>query len=202
MTEQPLSNDEINRGLEAWKMAVTVQQHFNDIEMRIRNYALTLLVAVLAGAGLALREHETIRLFGWDVSLASVILLAGLVAWLSFWAMDEAWYHRLLIGAVVHAIALEKELAPHVPGIGLSQRIGDESVIYLNRWKRRKEGRPKRNGTPRKAGEPREIHSTNKIRFFYLVIGTVLLLFALAVQLSEPAAEPGVPSAQSPVASP
>ena len=31
--------------VEAWKKTVDVQQQFNDIELRIRNYAITLLVA-------------------------------------------------------------------------------------------------------------------------------------------------------------
>lgn len=177
-----MTEEEIQRGFDAWKMAVTVQQHFNDIEMRIRNYALTLLLAVLAGAGLALREHEAFRILGLDISLAFAILLAGLVAWLSFYFMDEFWYHRLLIGAVMHAIALEKTLAQDVPGIGLTQRIGDESPVYL--WKRRREGKPKRDGTPRKAGERRELHSTQKIRVFYLVTAFLLLFLAVVVELS------------------
>jgi len=146
-------------------MTITVQQHFNDIELRIRNYALTLLLAVLAGAGLAIREHESVHVLGKDLSLATVILFAGLIAWLLFYFMDAGWYHRLLVGSVAHAIELEKDLANYVPGIGLSQRIGKESPLKLG---------------------PVTLHSKHKIHLFYGVIAVVLIAFAVIVQFGGP----------------
>src|SRR6266567_2070560 len=92
----PRSDEELDRAVEVWKTTVGVQQHFNDIEMRIRNYALTLLVGILAGAGVALKDKTIVQVAHHSVSLGSVILLAGLIGWLAFYFMDVAWYHRLL----------------------------------------------------------------------------------------------------------
>ena len=39
--------------LEMWKKTVTVQQHFNDIEWRIRSVGLTAVAAVLGTASLS-----------------------------------------------------------------------------------------------------------------------------------------------------
>src|SRR5262245_28698375 len=115
MTDE--EKDRAARSFEAWKVAVDVQKHFNDIEMRIRNYALTLLLAVLAGAGLALREHQAVILFGVEVSLATIILAAGFVVWVAFYFMDELWYHKLLLGAVKQAADIERALDVIAPGI-------------------------------------------------------------------------------------
>jgi hypothetical protein len=45
--------DRIDRGLE---VAIGVQQHFNDTELRLRNYALTLLAAVIGASAFAYEE--------------------------------------------------------------------------------------------------------------------------------------------------
>jgi hypothetical protein len=161
-----VADEKIRRGLEAWKVAVTVQQHFNDIEMKIRNYALTLLLAVFGAAGLAVREEAYISLLGLTVALGAVVLFAGLLVWMAFYFMDELWYHRLLLGAVKQAIELEKELQDDVPGIGLTNKIKDESALKW-RW----------------GDEDYELRSTGKIRVFYWFIAGVLLLLAVLVQI-------------------
>jgi FMN phosphatase YigB (HAD superfamily) len=44
--------------LDLWKKTVDVQQHFNDLELRIRNYAVTLLVAVLGASAFAVTARD------------------------------------------------------------------------------------------------------------------------------------------------
>jgi hypothetical protein len=48
--------------LEMWKQTVQVQMHFNDIEMKVRTAAITVLTFVLGGASLALREGTRVEL--------------------------------------------------------------------------------------------------------------------------------------------
>ena len=40
-----------------WQTSLEVQQHFNDLELQIRNFAITLLVAVMGGTAFTLKEH-------------------------------------------------------------------------------------------------------------------------------------------------
>ena len=42
--------------VEIWKKTIDVHQHFNNIEMRIRNIAITVLAALLGVVGFALKE--------------------------------------------------------------------------------------------------------------------------------------------------
>lgn len=143
-----MQDEQVQRSLEAWKVTIQVQQHFNDIEMKIRNYALTLLLAVVAGVGVSMRDDEP--------GLAISILLGGLLVWTMFWGMDELWYHRLLTGAVKHAIDIETTLQEAVPGIGLSTAIKDASPLVIGKKRH-------------------EIRSQSKIRYFYGVIAALMV---------------------------
>ena len=55
----PYSEERMTHVMDAWKMSGDVQQHFNDLELRIRNYGVTLLVAVLCATAFALKEKLT-----------------------------------------------------------------------------------------------------------------------------------------------
>lgn len=133
-------------------------EHFNDIELRIRNFAITLLTAVLGGAAVAFREGTRVHVFTIRVSLASLVLMIGLVAWMAFYFVDQIWYHRLLIGAVRHGEAVEKMLGREIPGIGLTRAISAASPYKVWRF---------------------TLHSKHKIQVFYYGIGGFLILLAV-----------------------
>jgi hypothetical protein len=126
--------------------------HFNDIALRIRGLVVTVLVAAFGAAGWALKE--SVR-FGNYPGATVILFVGGVAIWL-FWFMDEAWYHRLLLGSVAHSIAIEKSIADALPEAGLSQMIG----VY-SPWK-----------VP---GLNLALHSTGKMRVFYwMSIGALL----------------------------
>lgn len=140
-----------------WQTSLEVQQHFNDLELQIRNFAVTLLVAVMGGTAFTLKEGYTFQLGDQIVPLALVVLLAGVLGWLAFYFMDKFWYHRLLIGSVIHTInSIEAPYGRFAP-LGLSTRIGHESAIPI--WRIEK---PKGKRT-----HWMEIHSTERIDLFY-----------------------------------
>ena len=95
--------------IEVWKQTIQVQQHFNDIELRIRNYAITLLGAVFGVAAYAFKEHA-------PTGVIIGLLLGGLILSYAFYFMDRHWYHRLLIGSVKHGLFIEKN-APQILGV-------------------------------------------------------------------------------------
>jgi hypothetical protein len=147
--------------LEAWKKTVDVQVQFNDIELRIRNYAITVLVAIVGAAALAMKEHYLeLSMFGRSVSIAVPLLGAGLVSLVAFYFMDRFWYHRLLQGAVEHGRSIERRCVGVCPAIGLGNKVKQESPFKLF-WLF-------------------EIHSETKIDIFYFVIAVTLVIMMLA----------------------
>lgn len=151
--------------IEMWKKTVEVQQHFNDLELRIRSFAITLLVGVLTVTGLTLKEGVTITLWSVAVPVGTFILLGGLVAWFAFYAMDRLWYHRLLYGAVRHGQYIESRLTTAFPEICLTEAIARESPLTF----------------PRKF----KIHTRLKMDLFYCTIAAVILLVAVILGLSD-----------------
>lgn len=154
---------DIDRAIDIWKKAIDVQQHFNSIEMQIRNFAVTVLAGIIAAAGLALREPEDVVIFGYTISSASAILGAAVIVWLAFYFMDRWWYHRLLQGAVSHAQEIENQLKEVFPVISLSNAIRKTSPFYLfgvKRWR---------------------VGSDQKIDLFYFLIVIFLITAAYGV---------------------
>ncbi|PDT13879.1 hypothetical protein CO670_25965 [Rhizobium sp. J15] len=113
--------------LETWKKTVDVQQHFNDLEMRIRNFAITVVGALIASVGFTYQQGLQADVFGVRISAGVGLVLAAGFAWLAFFFMDRYWYHIFLRGAVKHASTIEKEFADRIPGIGLGTTISQMS---------------------------------------------------------------------------
>jgi hypothetical protein len=151
------SNDSSKLLLEAWKQTVAVQQHFNDIELRIRNYAITLLGALFGVAAYAFKEHA-------PRMVVEGLLFASLILCYAFYFMDRHWYHRLLLGAVKHGQSIE-DRAPSE--LGLTKAIGDASPVKV--WWRKK-----------------QLHSDDKIKAFYGFIAFAIAVMALLVFLLSP----------------
>jgi hypothetical protein len=154
--------------LEPWKTSIDVQQHFNDLELRIRNFAVTLLVTVLGATAFALKEHYEVAVAGASFSLAVAILGAGSLGWLAFYFMDRFWYHQFLIAAVKHTLTIEKKYSRKYPELALSGAIGKGSPVSV--WKL-------------------DIHSSEKIDLFYaagLTLLTIVMVLLLAVSTSKP----------------
>lgn len=150
--------------IEIWKTIIDVQKHFNELEMRIRNVAVTVLAAFLAAAGITMKDNMHVALGRFDLSLTSLVLLGGALCWLAFYGMDRFWYHRLLMGAVKQGLVVEESLAARFPESGLTKAIGDESPVKLGSL---------------------TIRSGNKIDIFYWSVALPLIL-AAAIAWTQP----------------
>lgn len=157
--------------IEIWKTIIDVQKHFNELEMRIRNVAVTVLAAFLAAAGFTMKENIHVTLWVGRISLTSLVLFGAALCWLAFYGMDRFWYHRLLIGSVKQGLIAEDALAATYPEIRLTKAIGDESPIEIGSW---------------------QVHSSRKIDIFYWLIALILLAGA-AISLWQPAAPASPP---------
>ena len=148
--------------IRVWEKTVDVQQHFNNIELQIRNYALTLFTAILAGIGYLLKEKINIEIQGFLVPTSALASLIGIVIMGSFYFMDKYWYHKLLKGSVSHSMAIENILKGGHPGIVLASTIKDNSPIKFLGVK---------------------IRSDGKFRFFYYpLILTFIILYAILLR--------------------
>jgi hypothetical protein len=167
-----LSAERANQIIEVWKTIVSVQQHFNDIGMRIRSMFVALLLALFASIGFLLDKRLTIAIGIVNVQFATLIPLFGVFGAMLFYFIDRYWYHRLLVGSVNHAIEIEKEYEQELPELSLSDHIGKESPytptgivwaaakLLVTDDRFRKDGR---------------LHSDGKIELFYKSIMLVLV---------------------------
>jgi phosphoglycolate phosphatase-like HAD superfamily hydrolase len=166
----PPPEDKIENLIEIWKTTIDVQKHFNDLGLRVRNFAITVTGAILGAAGFAVKEGLSLTVFGFHVPLSAFLVFVGLLSGIGFWLMDRHWYHRLLLGAVKHGESIEKTLETVLPEISLTRAITLASPTKIGKW---------------------EIHSSTKMDFFYGLgaIGLIalMLLFLFTVK---PVAEP------------
>lgn len=176
------ASDAANLYLELWKQTVTVQQHFNDLEWRIRGLALTALTFALGAAAVAAKDGT--RVGGGAFLLATALLIVGLVLWCAFWIVDQVWYHPLLIGSVRHGEALETELRAYAPAAGLTGTITRSSP-----WRPRLYLRSKGDGWAWRPVGP-ALHSSGKMRIFYGLGTVTLLASAVLLQLTVGPATP------------
>jgi hypothetical protein len=116
--------------ISTWKKIVDTQMHFNDMVMRVRNLAITLLLAAFGAAAYSLQTPLFLNVYGKPVHVALFIIVFGLVGWVALWIMDLGHFHRLLRGAVSHGMALERqyENMPTLSGLlGMTTAISRES---------------------------------------------------------------------------
>lgn len=180
-------NERVGHYVEMWKKSVEVQQHFNDIEWRIRGLALTVATFALGAAGLAVKDRTAVG----PVSLGAVIVLVGLVLWYAFYFVDRAWYHPLLKAAVAGGSAMEEEIQRSLPKAGLTQGITAGSPYEPSRVVQ---------VLSRTRGA---MHSEDKLVWFYKVGAAALLLVAIGLQAAAivPSSSQGK-SAESPPTTP
>lgn len=124
----------IKEYIDIWKKIVDVQQHFNDIEMRIRALAITALAAMLGASAYAHKEGIGITIWGHWHRASFVITIIALVIWFVFYCLDRHWYHRLLYGSVDAGAGLEKAIRQVVPELDLGGSISRHSPVTIDLW--------------------------------------------------------------------
>lgn len=110
-----------------WEKVIDVQMHFNDLCLKIRSFAVSILGALLGAAAIAYRFAGHIEFFSYRMPTAIIFILISIVAWSAFYLMDRYWYHELLKGAVHHAQKIETSLKSAVAEIELSHSIREQS---------------------------------------------------------------------------
>jgi hypothetical protein len=150
--------------IEIWKKIVDVQQHFNDLELRIRNFALGVTGAFLGLGGYAIKDGGVLSAMGMQFPVSALVVFSAVLPLFAFYLMDRLWYHRLLDGAVEAGIEAENALKALGYSVDLGSKISARSpfTLWLLNWK---------------------IHSKRKMDFFYLmlVLGVLAVAFILVI---------------------
>lgn len=133
--EAPVSSDPAHLKLvvEIWKEIVSVQMHFNDIEMKVRNLYFTILAASMALMGVVQGKRVSILYADISISLALLVVLAIIPVSALFYFIDRHWYHRMLLGAVYQAGEIEKKYSEVLPELQLGKKISAQSPVKF-RW--------------------------------------------------------------------
>ena len=120
--------------VEAWKKTIDVQQHFNEICMKIRNVYATLLAGLFALIGILETRTEDVMMsaFGLEIHGILLILLGIFGMSMLFYFIDRHWYHRLLVGSVMNGLEVEKYLNETVVGFKLTSFIGENSALDIS----------------------------------------------------------------------
>lgn len=148
--------------VEIWKHVVDTQKHFNDIEIKIRSYALTALTFFLASMGFLEKEGLGYQVGFINIPGAALLGIAGIAVIAAFHFMDYAWYHRFLDAAVNHGIEIEKKWADILPELSSADKIKKASPIM---WR------------------GKELKSKHKINIYYRIQYCVLGVLSLALIL-------------------
>lgn len=159
--QTPLQAPPLGAGqIEIWKKIVEVQQHFNDLELRIRNFALIVTGAFLGLGGYAIKDAGIVKLFGLEVSIAGLVVVSAIFPLTAFYFMDRLWYHRLLDGSVYAGIEAETALKDLGYKVDLGFKIKEHSPFKL--W----------------LTKEKMIRSATKMDLFYAILAGSLLLVA------------------------
>lgn len=155
---QPLHREQFI--FSAWAKVVDTQMHFNDMVMRVRNLAITLILAAFGAAAYSVQAQIFVNVFGSPVHVSFFIIVFGLAGWVALWVMDLGHFHKLLRGAVGFGMDIEKEYQndPFLKNLlGMTTRISKESREFM--------------GYPIKAGK--------KLGVFYSVVFVIGLCFSI-----------------------
>lgn len=164
--------DEAKLILAAWERIIDTQKHFNEMAMRVRNLAITLILAVFGAAGYSLRYSEPsmfLPICGRQVHFSVLIIFLGLVGWSALAMMDVGHFQKLLRASVEEAIRIEKLYRDH-PFVG--RLLG--MTTHVTDVSRRLWGRDKFWGF-------RITASRKVLILFYGLIGLAGFIFALLI---------------------
>lgn len=130
----PLSSEPAHLAIvvDVWKHSVSVQMHFNDMGMKIRNLYFTILAAGLGLIGVVQGKHIEITYPPLSIHLVLIVLCAVIPISMLFYFLDAHWYHRLLLGAVKQCALIEDRYKIILPEIQLGAAISKESPVKFD----------------------------------------------------------------------
>jgi uncharacterized membrane protein len=115
---------------EEWKQITTVQMHFNEMIIRMRTLAVSVVISVFGGAGFVVARYrdQFIKLEGRSFHISVFVAAAGLLLWLTIFIVDYCYYYKLLLGAVRRGYEIDKAFSAS-PAFGTLHLFGAARLI-------------------------------------------------------------------------
>lgn len=176
-----MDNDERKNIIEIWKAVVGVQQHFNEIEMKVRGLFITIVVAIAAAQGFLIEKKLSVSIGRSTILYANVMPWLGILATYLFYFVDRHWYHRLLMGSILHGGSIEQKYANEIPELALGAKISEQSPVELKNWLARKVADVV--VSDERWVKNKRLHSDAKIEFFYKSIALLFFCWFVATVL-------------------
>lgn len=87
--------------LEEWKTVIQTQMHFNDMIMKMRTTAVSIVLAVFGAAAYSLQYEELIlTLCNYSFHASVLVIAFGLGMLIGVFVLDYFYYYKMLCGAV------------------------------------------------------------------------------------------------------
>ena len=115
-----------------WEKTIDVQIHFNNLCLRVRSLAISLLGVMVGASAVSYKYGGALQLCNITLPTASILIFIEIVVWIAFYLMDRFWYHELLRGAVQHGLKIEDRIKETEPSISLTNAIKTQSHSSLN----------------------------------------------------------------------
>ena len=104
-----VSLEETKLILEEWKTVIQTQMHFNDMIMKMRTTAVSVVLAVFGAAAYSLQYDKLILTICNYSFHASVLVIAfGLGMLMGVFGLDYFYYHKMLLGAVERGYEIDE----------------------------------------------------------------------------------------------
>lgn len=106
-----------------WRACIDTQMHFNEMLLRARAAAMSIVMAVFGGSAVALERfpRDLELLPGVGIPMAAVVMFFGLLLLFSVFVLDFFYYYRMLLAVVERTEQLENE----------SRRPGEPVEFFL-----------------------------------------------------------------------
>jgi len=118
--------------LEEWKTVIQTQMHFNDMLMKMRTAAISVVVAIFGATAVIIGQFPDryLEIFSRQVHVSAIVILFGLALWVGIFIIDYMYYYKMLLGAVQRGYEFDKafsntKLYKDLCLFGLSTKIRD-----------------------------------------------------------------------------
>lgn len=119
--------------MEEWKTVIQTQMHFNDMLMKMRTAAISVVVAIYAVAGALVGQfpNSFLVICGKQVHISILIIGFGITLWIGIFLIDYKYYYKMLLGAVERGYEFDEAFSnvkvyKDLSMFGLSSKIRDK----------------------------------------------------------------------------
>lgn len=125
-----ISSEEVKIVLEEWKVVIQTQMHFNEMIMKMRTTAVSVVLTIFGAAAYSLQHPNlNLNIRSQNFHASVLIVFLGVAMLCSVFILDYCYYNKMLIGAVKRSYEIDSYGKNGLNGnkiFGMSSMIRDE----------------------------------------------------------------------------